>query len=163
MTGDERLQALAEKIAREGDPPVLRYRIAKVDYEAMQREANERIGRLAADALARPSVTGKICNYDVKFIADPTLRKDECYLLKAALPKSTDPLDVKHGGVTLRHLLRIDEARRREGHPNYRTAWLRLSDDQRAAVSAHWSAELRAKVAAAKERDRQQITVDGDD
>jgi hypothetical protein len=71
-----------------------------------------------------------------------------------------EPLDVAHGGVKLRDLLKIDEERRREGHPNYRAAWLRLSDAQRGAVSAHWSAELRAKVAESKERERRRVTVD---
>lgn len=65
-----------------------------------------------------------------------------------------DPLDVKVGGVTLRHLLKVDEERRREGHPNYRTAWSRLTDAQRDAVSAHWSAQLRAKVAASAAADK---------
>lgn len=76
------------------------------------------------------------------------------------LPPGVDPLDVKYGGVTLRHLLTISEACRREGHPNYRAAWRRLSDEQRAAVSAHWSQQLRARISAAKERDSLTVRVD---
>lgn len=74
-----------------------------------------------------------------------------------------DQLDAKIGGVKLRDLLKIDEERRREGHPNYRTAWKRLSDEQRAAVSAHWSAELRKKLDAARQADRNQVTVENNE
>jgi len=37
---------------------------------------------------------------------------------------------------------------------------LPLAPAQRAAVSAHWSAELRRKVAASDERDRNRVLVD---
>lgn len=67
------------------------------------------------------------------------------------------PLDVKYDGVTLRDLLIDDErARRHEGtHPRFTPA-------QRAAVSAHWSAELRARVAAAKAKERERVVLDLD-
>lgn len=64
----------------------------------------------------------------------------------------TDPLDVTHDGVTLRALLDGDEFNRQERGG---TVW---------RAKAMTPAELRAKVAAAKERDRRQVTVDmGDD
>lgn len=74
----------------------------------------------------------------------------------SAAPEPPDPLDVKYDGVALRVLLEIDVCRRRE------SAWhaMRngLTDAQRAAVSAHWSAELRAKVEAGKRADAARAT-----
>lgn len=69
------------------------------------------------------------------------------YVNKPKLKPKVNPLDVEYDDVKLRDLLTIDEERRREGHPRFREAWARPSDIQRAAVSAHWSAQLRAKVA----------------
>lgn len=64
--------------------------------------------------------------------------------------KISDPLDVKIDGATLRELVKWDEAERREcdrgtldGHFP-RKLW---TTEQRAAVSAYWSAQLRIKVA----------------
>jgi hypothetical protein len=68
-----------------------------------------------------------------------------------------DPLDVMYDGYTLRHLLGWDEAfRRRDALPVKR--W--LTPAQRAAISAHWSAQLRAKIAASTERERNRVRVD---
>jgi len=58
----------------------------------------------------------------------------------------TDPLDVEYDGVKLRLLLDQDEMRQRTERPLRQ--FEPLSCAQRAAVSAHWSAALRAKVAA---------------
>jgi hypothetical protein len=76
----------------------------------------------------------------------------------------TDPLEVEYDGVALRELLMRDEmlqlefegptaivARHRAEPNRYRPL---LTPAQRAAVSAHWSAELRRKVEAGKERDK---------
>jgi hypothetical protein len=76
------------------------------------------------------------------------------------VPAPVDPLDVLYDGWTLRQLLEHNEKKRREdwhlAHP--------YTPAQRAAVSAHWSAQLRAKVAASKaadaERERNRVTVD---
>lgn len=84
---------------------------------------------------------------------------------KCALENAArDPLDVKHDGVTLRVLLVCDESNRREfgvatsfGPIPVRAS---LTPAQRAAISAHWSAELRAKVAASAERDHNRVLVD---
>lgn len=76
----------------------------------------------------------------------------------APKPVPIDPLDVEYDGVTLRELLAYDRDRQRE-----HLLWHEdkaFTPVQRAAVSAHWSAELRAKVAAAKERDRNQVTME---
>lgn len=64
-----------------------------------------------------------------------------------------DWLYVEYDGVTLRDLLVWDQARRRETHPQWRS----LTPVQRAAISAHWSAELRRKVEAAKQKEREQV------
>ena len=72
-------------------------------------------------------------------------------------PPHIDPLDVKHDGLTLRELLVMAERSRREVTGRHRA---NFSAAQRAAVSAHWSAELRAKVSASKERDRNEIRCD---
>ena len=84
------------------------------------------------------------------------------------VPSLVDPLDAVIDGMTLRRLLELDTARRRE--QDLRSIPYGLSDlftaAQREAVSAHWSAELRAKVAAAKaadaERERNRVLVDLD-
>lgn len=65
------------------------------------------------------------------------------------------PLDVLYDCETLRSLLVLDEANRRgegEVRPDGRL-WM-LSQVQRAVVSAHWSAELRERIAVSKERER---------
>lgn len=72
--------------------------------------------------------------------------------------KPMDPLDVKYDGLSLRLLLDSEQTRLRTER-----RCKPLSPAQRAAVSAHWSAELRAKVAAAKERDRNVVRVDLED
>lgn len=63
--------------------------------------------------------------------------------------KPIDPLDVEYDGVTLRELIRQDTENIRHDRLTMTgvSAW-KFTTDQRAAVSAHWSAELRAKVAA---------------
>lgn len=66
--------------------------------------------------------------------------------------RPVDPLDVEYDGVKLRELLRYDDECRREEFPNKPTR------AQRAAISAHWSAQLRAKVAAAKAAERNVVT-----
>lgn len=67
-----------------------------------------------------------------------------------------DPLDAEYDGVTLRHLLASDETHRHErNEPAYR-----LTAVQRAAISAHWSAELRAKVEASKAKERERVVLD---
>lgn len=59
-----------------------------------------------------------------------------------------DPFDAVIDGVTLRTLLDGDEFNRRETSSHWRAK--RMTPAQRAAVSAHWSAQLRAKVAASE-------------
>lgn len=65
-----------------------------------------------------------------------------------------DPLDVQYDGIALSSLLRIDENRRRGEYFSEH----RFTPAQRAAISAHWSAELRARTASATERQRNQVT-----
>ncbi len=82
------------------------------------------------------------------------------YLTEPLNAPPIDPLDVNYDGVTLRVLLIHDERARRDrngDHPNLATP------AQRAAISAHWSAELRAKVAASKRRDRNRVTMEHDE
>jgi hypothetical protein len=86
----------------------------------------------------------------IKITADPTLMPHEIRMVQAP---PIDPLDVEYDGVKLRDLLDIDARRRDERNP-----FRKLSLAQRAAVSAHWSAELRAKVAAGAAADKARET-----
>lgn len=61
---------------------------------------------------------------------------------------SNDPLDVTYGGVLLRHLIKMDEDRQREN-----IVGAIISPAQRAAISAYWSEQLRAKVEAKRKDD----------
>lgn len=72
--------------------------------------------------------------------------------------RPVDSLHVRYDGVTLRGLLEIDADCRTE-----RSMGVTFSPDQRAAISAHWSAELRAKVAAAKTAERNRVTITHDE
>lgn len=64
--------------------------------------------------------------------------------------------------MRLSALLGCDEMNRREQSTPVATPATRrrFTPAQRAAVSAHWSAELRAKVAASAECDRDRVLVD---
>lgn len=77
--------------------------------------------------------------------------------------KPIDLLDVEYDGVTLRELVERYEVLQRDD-TNSRWAGTHrnsmLTTTQRAAVSAHWSAQLRAKVAASKAADRNGVLVD---
>lgn len=77
-------------------------------------------------------------------------------------PVTVAPLDVKYDGMTLRELVRIDEVRQRGELPPYEFKLFTVT--QREAISAHWSAQLRAKVAASAaaevQRDRGRVACD---
>jgi hypothetical protein len=73
-------------------------------------------------------------------------------------PQPDDPLAVKYDDVPLLELLCRDQFTQANDSRRYPA----LTPVQRAAVSAHWSALLRAKVAASKERDRRQVVLDQD-
>ncbi len=77
------------------------------------------------------------------------------------MPSAPDPIDVVIDGVTLRSLLIFDELMRKGERANRAP-----SSAQRAAISANWSAELRAKIAASAkadfERDRRMVDLDDD-
>lgn len=82
-------------------------------------------------------------------------------------PKATNPLDVKYDGWTLRNLLEVDAGYQSDHHPHVTSRRDAFTPAQLGAISAHWSAELRAKVAASKaadkERDQRQVLVDLED
>lgn len=66
----------------------------------------------------------------------------------------TDPLDARIDGVPLRSLIDLDQRRRREN-----VRWIEpMTSDQRAAVSAHWSAQLRDRIREAATRERNRVT-----
>jgi hypothetical protein len=65
-----------------------------------------------------------------------------------------DPLDVIVDGISLRILLIQDERGRQERGAYWRHEAGCWTPAQRAAVSAHWSAQLRAKVAAGAAADK---------
>ena len=78
-----------------------------------------------------------------------------------------NPLDVEYDGVKLSDLLWTDELARTEDPTSSARHTRRMwTSAQRAAVSTHWSTELRIKVKASteaeKERDRQQVVLEGD-
>lgn len=76
-------------------------------------------------------------------------------------------LDDEIDGVTLRELMRSDEMWRRD---DVNRPWMidpkRFTPDQRAAVSAYWSVQLRARVAASAkaeaERERNRVVIEHD-
>jgi len=85
-----------------------------------------------------------------------------------SLRRTTDPLAAVTDGWTLRDLLTAYENAQREGTGLMMAGGVRaFTPAQRAAVSARWSAELRAKVAAStaadKERERTRVVVDQED
>jgi hypothetical protein len=76
-----------------------------------------------------------------------------------------DPLDAEHDGVRLAALLIRDHNNQREKLPRPGRAHA-FTPAQRAAVSAHWSAQLRAKVEASEAADaarRPSVVVDLED
>jgi hypothetical protein len=92
----------------------------------------------------------------VKVIGDPCAPADKFYIVANGtvkgypVPKAPpDPLDALIDGVALRRLLEMDERKRRE-----HIVGAIITPAQRAALSVHWSAQLRAKVAASAEADR---------
>jgi hypothetical protein len=77
-----------------------------------------------------------------------------------------DPLDVEYDGWKLRDLLEVSAAIAQERpvddkfpHP----LPIPMTACQRAAVSAHWSTELRKRVDAAKDRDRRTVMLEVDE
>jgi hypothetical protein len=84
--------------------------------------------------------------------------KEEEARWRAAI--ASDPMYATHDGVALRELLARDEVYRRE-----RAVRVPFTRAQRDAISAHWSALLRAKVADAArvERDRVRVDLDVDE
>lgn len=76
-----------------------------------------------------------------------------------AADEPIDPLDVKYDGISLRALLQSDERCRREVNPRHNI----LTPAQRAVVSAHWSAELRARVGAVAEKQKNQVMMEYDE
>lgn len=81
-------------------------------------------------------------------------------------PDVADPLDVAYDGVSLRDLLDAD-LRRRSAEPD--GDWtgdrrrITITSAQRAALSACWSAQLRARVDHARDLERRQVKVDDQD
>ncbi len=69
-----------------------------------------------------------------------------------------NPLDVSIDGWTLRDLIAADQNRRR-GECGLVVVGP-FTPAQRAAISAHWSAELRARIVAGREAERNQVRVD---
>lgn len=75
-----------------------------------------------------------------------------------------DPLDVECGGISLRQLNHLDQQGRDIEAMGGRPTCFPFTSAQRAAISAHWSAQLRAKVAASTaaevQRERGRIACD---
>lgn len=75
---------------------------------------------------------------------------------RIAALRPIEPLDVEYDGVKLFYLVQWDEMNRRSEWPTGRPH--QFTPDQRTAVSAHWSTQLRAKVAASKAAERNVVT-----
>ena len=100
--------------------------------------------------LGNKSIIHRILRPNSDFIVKRTLDGEAVI---EAVYRDPDPLDVMYDGVMLRTLLDGDAYNRHE-HGRGLTYAKPLTTAQRAAVSAHWSAELRRKVSEAKERER---------
>jgi len=71
-------------------------------------------------------------------------------------------MDAEYDGWTLRRLLQWD-AKARHDFDGFPGGLSGFTPAQREAISAHWSAKLRAKVAAAKQKEREQVVSDYDE
>lgn len=112
----------------------------------------------------QPPAKDQFYPVDLKAEAEANGYKESDILKLGEPAKPVDPLDVEYDGVKLRTLIDGDEFNRREASQYYRC--MQMTPVQRAAVSAHWSAQLRAKVAAAKAAERNVVTyceVDADE
>lgn len=157
--------------------------------DAMRKDVDQRIRELS-DRLTYPAVFVRTPVVDISMRADPTLQPGEVRIEKQPGPPRLtaaaqarrdavvasykpptvetpwmrvdgpppDPLDVKYDGVTLRLLLDQEQMRQRTERP--RRSFEPFTPAQRSAVSAHWSAELRARVEASKDRERRRVVVD---
>lgn len=125
------------------------------------------------DAWKELDETVKRTVFDVsygKWFSKPrTMSREEMEAAGFAIGTLTvDPLDVEYDGLPLRTCIAIDKRLRRfDGIGAVDGMRMSLTQAQRAAVSDHWSAELRAKVAASaaadKERDNRRVLVDMED
>lgn len=108
-------------------------------------------------AISIPSDLAAPTGYEPFRIPYRGMRPCGCF---AALVCTEHALDVKYDGVTLRLLVEQEEMRQR----TERTlgSFEPFTPAQRAAVSAHWSAELRKRVEASKESDRERVVLDRD-
>jgi hypothetical protein len=115
--------------------------------------------KLTSDSIETPWI-----KVDVKTVAERTQccicgKYDtvswECDHGKAKpIAKPPDPLDIEIDGLTLRFLLKCFRLNQQENETST------FTPAQRAAISAHWSAELRAKIAAKREAERREVRVD---
>jgi hypothetical protein len=81
--------------------------------------------------------------------------------LEVERARAFDPLDVEYDGISLRNLLAWDEGHRREAMRHHRLLTRTvLTTTQRAAVSEHWSAQLRARLEKAQTAEREQVVLD---
>lgn len=112
---------------------------------------------------------------EIHVVADDSVPPGE---MRVRYMRPIDPLDAEYDGVKLRQLISVDEKRRRGEHGGqlrkredsvdhvYATHYpddYEFTPTQRAAISAHWSAQLRTKVAAAKQAEREQVVSDYDE
>ncbi len=151
----DRLRAKADRIAQSEVCPVC-LRAPKLTAPNGTKACAD-LKCKAAHGYPRPGAPAGCCGH--ARIADAPLG----HLPSCPNYQPVDPLDVKYDGWTLRGLLSIDSMARRENVVAQCTRSC-FTPAQRAAVSAHWSAELRAKVAAsaaaALQSERHRITCD---
>lgn len=130
--------------------------------EAMMRRKYEQVCTMVSSAdVDRVEVSHETTGERVR--ADHAAFRQAYGDARQQVKQPPDPMLVEYDGVTLRALLDGDAFNRQERGNGYWQA-KRMTDVQRAAVSAHWSAELRDKVAAKdaadKDRERRQVVLD---
>src|ERR1051325_9754577 len=106
--------------------------------------------KATADPVDQPVFTLRTPVGDFQIKSSPAVPPDGYVFLA---DRRVDPLDAVLDGYTLRQLVSFDDAARRENVIAQCTRKC-FTPAQRAAVQAHWSAQLRAKVDASAAADR---------
>jgi len=125
------------------------------DMDAAIAAQHERAVSMLADPTVPPGEMRYVLGYDLGYPNGGVTVVEERH------QAPTDPLDVEYDHIPLRRLVMFDEMYRREEVPS--SPRHAFTPAQRAAISAHWSAQLRAKVDATKQKEREQVVSEYDE